>query len=359
MSSGDDVRVDAPAGVRRLNWGCGTQPDPGWINSDIKDGPGIDVSCDARDGLPLEEGSIDYAVSVHALPEIAYPDIVPILEELRRVLKPGGTLRLCLPDLRRGIRAYESGDAEYFKVGEDEVESLGGRFIVHMLWYGYSRTLFTPDFAQELLRKAGFHDVVECSFKKTASRFPEIVELDNREDESLFVEGTKSMPAVSRPSSARRRGGAWGSAEPRYTSRMPRNPRIKVLDVSLSEVDKSVLRGSNLDLPTPGAQLSSSALKIAGWAVGRDAPAESVEVISDGDVVATSALDIPRPGVAKSYEQVPGADKAGFQLAVSGNTKGRHGLTVRAVLANGAKVPIGRIEVEVERPGLLDRFRAR
>jgi len=33
--------------------------------------------------------------------------------------------------------------------------------------------------------------VDHVSFKKTASRFPEIVHLDNREQESLFVEAVK------------------------------------------------------------------------------------------------------------------------------------------------------------------------
>jgi hypothetical protein len=36
----------------------------------------------------------------------------------------------------------------------------------------------------------GFVDVVECRYQRTASRFPEIAELGNREDESLFVEAS-------------------------------------------------------------------------------------------------------------------------------------------------------------------------
>lgn len=31
--------------VKRMNWGCGPHPVPGWINSDQKIGPGIDISC--------------------------------------------------------------------------------------------------------------------------------------------------------------------------------------------------------------------------------------------------------------------------------------------------------------------------
>jgi predicted SAM-dependent methyltransferase len=177
--------------LRRLNWGCGTEPEPGWINSDIKAAPGIDLSCDILDGLPLEDGSIDYIVSIHALPELRYPDIVPALTELRRVLAPGGVLRLALPDLDRGIRAYIEGDRDYFLVPDEEARSAGAKFIVQMLWYGYSKTLFTVDFTVELLERAGFEEVRPCAYKQSSSPFPAIVELDNRPEESLFVEARK------------------------------------------------------------------------------------------------------------------------------------------------------------------------
>jgi predicted SAM-dependent methyltransferase len=100
--------------VKRLNWGCGHRGEPGWINSDQKDGPDIDLSCDIRDGLPLQDSSMDYIVSIHALPEVPLLEIVPVLRELRRVLKPGGTLRLALPDLLKGVEAYQRGDRDYF-----------------------------------------------------------------------------------------------------------------------------------------------------------------------------------------------------------------------------------------------------
>src|SRR3954464_11868785 len=80
------------APILRMNWGCGSHPEPGWVNSDMKEGPGIDISCDIRDGLPLEDDHLDYIVSIHALPELPYGDLVGALAELRRVLKPGGVL---------------------------------------------------------------------------------------------------------------------------------------------------------------------------------------------------------------------------------------------------------------------------
>ncbi len=106
----------AAQAVRRLNWGCGGHTLPGWINSDNKEAPEIDLSCDIRSGLPLDADSIDYAASIHALPEVPYTELVPVLRELRRVIKPGGVLRLSLPDLLKGVDAYRRGDRDYFLV---------------------------------------------------------------------------------------------------------------------------------------------------------------------------------------------------------------------------------------------------
>ena len=177
--------------VKRLNWGCGVWTPAGWINSDIKQAHGIDISADIRQGLPLEGDSIDYIVSIHALNEMPYDGLLPALQELRRVLKPGGVLRLVLPDLLKGVHAYERGDRDYFLVPDDDVKSLGAKLIVQLFWYGYSRTLFTSEFIEEMLYKAGFERVDHCSYQQTRSRFAEIIELDNRENESLFVEATK------------------------------------------------------------------------------------------------------------------------------------------------------------------------
>ena len=186
----DDGRFGPPP--RRLNWGCCDTSEPGLINSDLKDGPGIEISADIRDGLPIEDDSLDYIVSIHALPMISYPDLVPVLCELRRMLRPDGVLRLSLPDLDRSIQAYLSRDENYFLVPESEVRSFGGRAIVHMLWYGYTVTLFTADFIEELLWKAGYRDVLRCSLRQTHSgHAPGILELDSREAESLFVEAVK------------------------------------------------------------------------------------------------------------------------------------------------------------------------
>src|SRR5437763_3688327 len=171
------MTVEQTSAVRRLNWGCGTHPEPGWINSDRKTAPGIDISCDIRQGLPIADASLDYIVSIHALQELPYPDLVPALSELHRVLRPGGVVRLGLPDLDKAVAAYRRGDRDFFLIPDDDMRSVGGKLIAQLVWYGYSRTVFVPEFVEELLLRAGFSEIHHLKVGETASPFPDIVDL--------------------------------------------------------------------------------------------------------------------------------------------------------------------------------------
>ena len=177
--------------IRRLNWGCGPDAAPDWINADLIETPGIDICSDIRDGLPLPDDDLDYAFSSHALQQLPFLEVDPALRELRRVLKPGGVLRLGLPDLDRALEAWRTGDSAYFLVPDADARSLSTKFVVQMTWYGSSAMLFNYDVIEEMLRRAGFREVLRCVFGQTRSHFPEIVELDNRERETLFVEAWK------------------------------------------------------------------------------------------------------------------------------------------------------------------------
>jgi SAM-dependent methyltransferase len=183
------VREQKVPEVLRLNWGCGDVTPADWINSDIESGPGIDISCDILNGLPLDDDSIDYISSQHALPALNIWDQLDALSELRRVVKWGGVLRLCLPDLDLAIAAYQSGRQDYFLGWW--WDTISGNFITQIMWHGYVRTPFTYEFAEELLRKAGFADVRRVRYGQTVSSYAEIVELDSREAESFYVEAFK------------------------------------------------------------------------------------------------------------------------------------------------------------------------
>jgi len=177
---------------RRLHWGCGPITPYGWVNSDIYPFPGVDVVADVLKGLPFPDDHFEIIVSIHVLPEISYSNLDATLKELLRVLKPGGILRLSLPDMDKAIQAYLDKDIDYFfLIPDDRIRSLSGKMIVQLLWYGVSKCLFTFEFMEELLNRNGFVDIQRCAFRKTASRYPAVTDLDDRELESFFVEATK------------------------------------------------------------------------------------------------------------------------------------------------------------------------
>ena len=57
LKANDPWEVIRKLAIKRLHWGCGRIPAPGWINSDRKELPAVDVVCDIRDDLPLESGA--------------------------------------------------------------------------------------------------------------------------------------------------------------------------------------------------------------------------------------------------------------------------------------------------------------
>lgn len=329
--------ISEGTGARRLNWGCGDHVAPGWINTDVKKNDGVDLVADIRNGLPIASGALDYAVSIHALPELSLSEQVPVLTELLRVLRPGGVLRLGLPDLGKGIDAYLRGDRDYFKVDDSIAVSAGGRFITHMLWYGYSRTLFTPDFASELLTRAGFVDVHERPFGKTDSEHAEITALDNREEESFFIEG-------SRPQ------GADGDT---YNSAMPQPSGVKILEV-VHSTPNDRLRGHFRVEDAEGG------LKLVGWALGQEGPVTQVEIVTGGSTVARAPVAIERPDIAEKFPQVAEAKTAGFQMVIAPSGRGESRLKIEATFENGERAPIGEVHVVTARRvrrGLFGRGR--
>lgn len=337
-SSARSSRGAVAPSVARLNWGCGSHVAEGWINSDIKDGPGIDLVADIRKGLPLASESLDYAVTIHALPEFSYPELRSVLQELRRTLKRGGVLRLALPDLARGIDAYLRGDREYFQVGEEEVKSRGGRFIVHMLWYGYSRSLFTVDFATELLEQAGYVDVCECAFQTTSSGFEQIVDLDNRPRESFFIEGRRGPDRPDLTASEYDLGVA-GKSKPRIVEIVHSTPTDRLRGHFRVEADDSTL-------------------VLVGWALGSGSPVIGLDLLSKGAVVASTSPVIERPDIAEAFPDATGAATCGFRLAIEPSGRGRSRLELRATLDDGEHASLGELEVETtnnRRKGLFRR----
>lgn len=175
--------------VQRLHLGCGSVTPKGWVNSDLHPAPGVDLVADLLKGIPVPDASFDHVVSIHVLCELGVWDQVPVLKEVHRVLKPGGVLRLSLPDLDINIQEYQKRNQSYFQLYQ--WDSVAGNFITQILWHSTIHCFYTKEFIEELLKKAGYREIRHVKFQETGSRWPEITSLDNRPGESLFVEAVK------------------------------------------------------------------------------------------------------------------------------------------------------------------------
>lgn len=96
----------------KLHLGAGPSRLDGWVNIDAHP---AELSMDLRWGLPFADGAADYVFMAHTLEHLTYPhEVEPLLRDLRRVLAPGGRLRLVVPDIQQCLEAYVASDDEFF-----------------------------------------------------------------------------------------------------------------------------------------------------------------------------------------------------------------------------------------------------
>ncbi len=89
-----------------LNVGCGRHVHPAWINIDVVAcAPGVRAH-DVRRGLPFQANSCQAVYHSHLLEHLSPPEAAPLLSECFRVLRPGGAIRVVVPDLERMAEMY-------------------------------------------------------------------------------------------------------------------------------------------------------------------------------------------------------------------------------------------------------------
>jgi predicted SAM-dependent methyltransferase len=81
--------------TKKLNIGCGHDIREGWINLDSAAIHGVDVVHNLEEvPLPFSDEEFD---SILAKDVLEHLDYVPVLKEIHRILKPGGTLEISVP----------------------------------------------------------------------------------------------------------------------------------------------------------------------------------------------------------------------------------------------------------------------
>lgn len=211
----------------RLNIGCGDAPTPGWINYDnspavwlarwplltrllrlvgIVDDGNVEFIARCRQlgirhangssRIPHAAGSVDTVYSSHMIEHLDRHEASLFLAECLRVLKPGGVLRLAVPNLRWSILEYmEKGNADHFiaqlQFDVDKPRGLVAR--VHRVLTGGRGHHWMYDGASltRLVEECGFRGIETLPVGKTRLGDPGELDLREREIESLYLEAER------------------------------------------------------------------------------------------------------------------------------------------------------------------------
>ena len=187
----------------KINLGCGQDIKKGWLNIDLFV-PAIDgtlcrdtvlMSYDLRLGLPLESHSCSFIYSSHFFEHLEYRHGLKLMKDCQRVLKPGGTFRLALPDYREIFRAYIQGSSEYFSLIDDrwlgQMRDQNTATIVDYVNYavyqhGEHKFIYDEDKLILLLQALGYSSVSRTDHKEGLDSSEPV-----RQRYSLFVEAIK------------------------------------------------------------------------------------------------------------------------------------------------------------------------
>lgn len=208
-------RYEGGAGTR-LNLGCGLAVAKGWLNVDGSLnslfapwprfahralyklsgsnryyteeqycsilGGNTFLHWDLAYGLPFRDASVDFIFTSHFLEHLFRKDAVNILREAHRVLRPGGLIRISVPDLAHAVEMYAAGKKKEMLENYFFVEDLGSFLARHKYMYDF-------ELLKEALAEAGFGNIRREAYR--SGRVPDLEQLDNRPEDSLFVEAER------------------------------------------------------------------------------------------------------------------------------------------------------------------------
>jgi SAM-dependent methyltransferase len=105
--------VDQHSRNLQLHIGSGPYVLDGWINLDVFP---AQLSTNVLWGLPFVDGQCRYVFLSHLLEHLFYPtDALALLQDIHRILEPGGVVRIVVPDIAQCIQAYQDNDADFFR----------------------------------------------------------------------------------------------------------------------------------------------------------------------------------------------------------------------------------------------------
>lgn len=157
---------------------------------------------DIRNPFPLEDNSVDFIYCSQVLEHFERYEAKNVLTESLRVLKPGGTIRISIPDISKMFEVY---------LDLQKIDPANAARQVNITWWGYEKDLppgsifaklsrlFIRDHQwhydltsiKELLKQSGFKKISVCTFGKGKTPDLKKLELAIHRPHSLYVEADK------------------------------------------------------------------------------------------------------------------------------------------------------------------------
>lgn len=134
----------------KLNCGCGSNHLPGWSNHD--------ADMDLRKSLPFKDGTVSHVLAEHVCEHLTGPEVWRFFEEAKRILVPGGRLRVAIPDVERIARHCTPAYAAAVKKGGHGDNPVKAAVTCH----GHL-TIWTRDLLALVLEEVGF-EVMLCEY---------------------------------------------------------------------------------------------------------------------------------------------------------------------------------------------------
>lgn len=187
------ARVNQMPHPRYLNLGSGPRglTDSHWCNVDGFNDINVQYAMDFNKRFAFASETFDGIFCEHVFEHFTLQDGQMLLRECLRVLRPGGCIRLIMPDAEKVIRTYLEQPEELLRVRP--VESGCAMEAVNSWCYQRyeHQCLYDANLLRFQLQQAGFDRIERCAFQQGDSSKPILLDDQKYEWESLYMEAIK------------------------------------------------------------------------------------------------------------------------------------------------------------------------
>lgn len=176
-----------------LNLGSGPRgvPDDHWINVDGYLDTNVNHLMDLSRTWPFPDSSIDGIFCEHVLEHFDFKQGFSVLRECLRVLQPGRSIRIIVPDGNKILRTYCDRPAELLshRITETMCAMEAVNSFFHQRYE--HQCIYDWQLLRHQLVQAGFDQIAQVSFREGYASKPFLLDDDRYEWESLYVEAIK------------------------------------------------------------------------------------------------------------------------------------------------------------------------